>query len=170
MAKPPPLVVEHLQDTMNHQFLTLVEYKRVKYLTIVENVIDEEIHAYVLDQLEAEGIDQQWFMSVATRWFYGASDRYPLSFEFTKLGQGDVVRKALKTFNMNSASRVIGKLFVFNMNSKPKVRRRKVQALPAMLEVKLKGSTDKPAQKLGDHAQELPHRVKYDSEALSKSA
>jgi hypothetical protein len=143
MAKPPPLVVEHLQDTMNCQFLTLVEYKKIKYLCIVENVIDDEIHAYVLDQLEAEGIDQTWFMSIATRWFYQASDRYPLSFEFTKHGQGDVVKRALKTFNMNSASRVIGKLFVFKMNSKPKVRRRKVQPLPVMLEVKLKGLASK---------------------------
>jgi hypothetical protein len=166
MAKPPPLVFEHLQDELNMTFLTLIEYKKVKYLTIVENVIDEEIHAYVLDQLEAEGIDQQWFMSVATRWFYGASDRYPLSFEFTKFGQGDVVRKALKTFNMNSASRVIGKLFVFNMNGKPKVRRRKVQPLPAMLEVKLKGSTDKPPQKLGEHTQELPNRAEKHAQVV----
>lgn len=159
MAKPPPLVFEHLQDELNMTFLTLIEYKKVKYLTIVENVIDEEIHAYVLDQLEAEGVDQQWFMSVATKWFYSASERYPLSFEFTKHGQGDVVKKALKTFNMNSASRVIGKLFVYNMQGKPKVRRRKVQPLPAMLEVKLKGLGDQPPKNLRDHLDELPKRA-----------
>lgn len=127
MAKTPPLVFEHLQDEMNCIFLTLIEYKRVKYITVIENVIGDEIHAYVLDNLAAEGIDQQWFMSVAIRWFYGASDRYPLSFEFTKLGQADIIKKALKTFNINSTSRIIGKLFVFDTTVKPKVKRRKVQ-------------------------------------------
>lgn len=127
MSKTPPLVFERLEDTMNHQFLTLIEYKRVKYLTVVENVVGDEIHAYVLDNLAAEGLDQQWFMSVTTRWFYGASERYPLSFEFTKLGQSDVIKKVLKTFNINSTSRVIGKLFVYDTTIKPKVKRRKVQ-------------------------------------------
>jgi len=168
MAKPPPLVFEHLQDTLNMTFLTLIEYKKVRYLTIVENVIDEEIHAYVLDQLEAEGIDPQWFMSVATQWFYRASDRYPLSFEFTKYGKGDVVKKALKTFNMNSASRVIGKLFVFNMNSKPKVRRRKVQPLPEMIMVNLKTLANKPGQKQREHHEEVPQILKDHTKRLSE--
>lgn len=127
MSKTPPLVFETLETELNYQFLTLIEYKRVKYLTVVENVVNDEIHAYVLDNLAAEGLDQAWFISVTTRWFYGASDRYPLSFEFTKLGQGDVIKKVMKTFNINSTSRVIGKLFVFDTGIKPKVKRRKVQ-------------------------------------------
>lgn len=126
MAKAPPLVFENLEDPQNLQFLTLIEYKRIRYLTVIENVVDDEIQAYALDQLSAEGIDQDWFMSVSTIWFYGASDRYPLSFEFAKMGKADVVKKVLKTFNMNSTSRVIGKLFTYPINSKPKVKRRKV--------------------------------------------
>lgn len=127
MSKAPPLIFEDLENTMNHQFLTLIEYKRVRYLTVIENVVNDEIHAYVLDLLTAEGLDQEWFLSVATRWFYAASERYPLSFEFTKLGQSDVVKKVLKTFNINSLSRVVGKLFVYDTSVKPKVKRRKVQ-------------------------------------------
>jgi hypothetical protein len=138
MPKAPPLVFEELQDELNYVFLTLIEFKRVKYLTVVENVIDDEIHAYVLDTLAAEEVDPAWFLSVATRWFYSASERYPLSFEFAKLGQGEVIKKALKTFNINSTSRVIGKLFKFDMNAKPKVRRRKVQPIPERIEIKLK--------------------------------
>lgn len=160
MAKPPPLVFEHLQNELNCIFLTLIEYKKVRYLTIVENVIDDEIHAYALDQLEAEDIDQQAFMSIATKWFYSSSERYPLSFEFTKHGMGDAVKKVLKTFNINSASRVIGKLFVFNMQGKPKVRRRKVQPLPSMLEVKLKG-LDQPIKQLKEHLEDLSIRPQH---------
>jgi hypothetical protein len=138
MAKTPPLVFETIQNDLNYQFLTLIEYKRVKYLTVVENVLNNEIHAYVLDNLAAEGLDQQWFLSVATRWFYAASDRYPLSFEFTKFGRGDAVKKVLKTFNINSTSRVIGKLFVYETSAKPKIKRRKVQQYVEVASIKLK--------------------------------
>lgn len=125
MAKAPPLVFEQLEDVQNLQYLTLIDYKRTKYLTVIENVVDDEIHAYVLDNLAAEGIDQEWFLSVATIWFYGASDKYPLSFEFAKLKQSQVVMKVLKTFNLNSTSRVIGKIFTYPINAKPKIKRRK---------------------------------------------
>lgn len=142
MAKAPPLVYEELQDQSNHLFLTLVEYKRVKYLTIIENVVDDEIQAYLLDLLEAEGVDQEWFMTVARRWYYSAADRYPLSFEFAKLGKGDVVEKIRKTFNINSISRVIGRLFTYPMNTKPKVKRRKVVAISPAIEIKFKKKTE----------------------------
>jgi len=138
MAKAQPLIFETLEDQSNALFLTLIEYKKVKYLTIVENIIDTEIQAYILDNLAAEGIDQEWFMGVATRWFYGASDRYPLSFEFSKLGQGEVVKRTLKTFNINSTSRIIGKVFSYDINTKPKVKRRKVIPIPSSIEIKFK--------------------------------
>jgi len=140
MAKAYPLIFEDLQDQQNLLFLTLIVYKKVKYLTIVENVVDNEIQAYVLDNLTAEGIDQDWFLSIATKWFYSASERYPLSFEFAKLGQGDVIKKTLKTFNINSTSRIIGKLFTFSVNDKPKIKRRKVVLLPENIEIKFRKS------------------------------
>jgi len=140
MPKAPPLTFESLETSSNFLFLTLIEYKKAKYLTVIENVIDDEIQAYVLDQLAAEGVDQEWFLGVATKWFYSASDRYPLSFEFAKLGKGDVVKKVLKTFNFSSTSRVIGKLFNYALNVKPKVKRRKVQPIPESIEIRFKPS------------------------------
>lgn len=140
MAKAPPLVFEELQDASNLTYLTLIEYKKIKYLTVIENVVDEEIQAYVLDNLAAEGVDQEWFLSISTRWFYASSERYPLSFEFAKMGHGDIVRKVLKTFNINSTSRVIGRLFTFPINTKPKVKRRKVNTIPETIEIKFKSS------------------------------
>jgi hypothetical protein len=138
MSKSSPLIFEDLQSETNLIFLTLIEYKKVKYLTIIENVVDNEIQAYILDNLAAEGIDQEWFLGIAIKWFYAASDRYPLSFEFAKLGCGDVIRKSLKTFNINSTSRIIGKLFTFDINSKPKIKRRKVVAQSVTIDIKFK--------------------------------
>lgn len=141
MSKTPPLIFENLEDPQNLCYITLIEFKKQKYLTIVENVIEDEIQAYILDSLAAEGIDQDWFLSIATKWYYSASDRYPLSFEFAKLGEGDVIKKILKTYNINSISRVIGKLFVYPINTKPKVKRRKVNAIPEAIEIKFRKST-----------------------------
>ena len=136
--KIPPLVAEVLEDRSNYMFLTLIEYKKVKHLTIIENIVGDEIKAYALDSLAAEGIDQDWFMSVATRWFYSASDRYPLSFELTKLGRHDVVQKLLKTFSTSSVSRLIGRVFSYRIDEPPKVRRRRVKAVQQVTEIKLK--------------------------------
>lgn len=141
MAKAPALTFENLEDQSNLIFLTLIEYKKVKYLTVIENVVDEEIQAYVLDTLTAEGINQDWFLSIATKWFYASSERYPLSFEFAKQGQSDIVRKVLKTFNINSTSRIIGKLFTYPVNTKPKIKRRKVSVLSEAIEIKFKEPT-----------------------------
>ena len=138
MSKTNPLIFEELQDEKNLLYLTLLEYKKVKYLCVIENIVDTEIQAYILDNLSAEGIDPDWFLSVATKWFYSASDRYPLSFEFAKLGSGDVVRKSLKTFNINSTSRIIGKLFTYAINDKPKIKRRKVVPMPEIVDIKFK--------------------------------
>ena len=136
--KIPPLVAEVLEDQSNYMFLTLIEYKKVKHLTIIENIVGDEIKAYALDSLAAEGIDQDWFMSVATRWFYSASDRYPLSFELTKLGRHDVVQKLLKTFSTSSVSRLIGRVFSYRIDEPPKVRRRRVKPVQQVTEIKLK--------------------------------
>ena len=136
--KVPPLMFETLEGPENQVYMALVEYKKAKYLVIIENIVDEEIQAYVLDNLVAEGIDQEWFLSVATKWFYSASEKYPLSFEFAKQGKGDVVKKVLKTFNVNSTSRVIGKLFTYQLNAKPKVKRRKISVISEAVEIKFR--------------------------------
>jgi hypothetical protein len=59
------------------------------------------------------------------------------------MGQGDIVRKVLKTFNINSTSRVIGKLFTYPMNTKPNVKRRKVNVIPETIEIKFRNAERK---------------------------
>ena len=140
MSKIPQLIFEELQDTTNNAFLTLIEYKKVKYLVIIDNIVGNEIYAYVLDHLKSEDIDQDWFMKIATYWFYSASEKYPLSFEFSKCGKTQETKKILKTFNISSVSRIIGKLFKYELNTKPKVKRRKVVPVSDSIEIKLKNT------------------------------
>ena len=138
MSKTKPLIFEEFQDSSNHAFLTLLEFKKVKYLVVVENIIGDDVIVYVLDHLKAEDIEQDWFMNIATHWFYSSSEKYPLSFEFAKHGKTQDVKKILKTFNIGSISRFVGKLFKYELNNKPKVKRRKVVPIQEFIEIKVK--------------------------------
>jgi len=139
MAKKiPPLILENLDSNDNHAYLTLIVYKKQKYLVVVDNIVNEEISAFVLDIAETEDIDVNWFISVCNLWFYASSEKYPLSFEFAKLGQLDKVKRIIKTFNINSVSRIVGRIFMYNIQNKPKVKRRKIIPVPEYIEIKFK--------------------------------
>lgn len=139
MAKKiPPLILENLDSNDNHAYLTLIVYKKQKYLVVVDNIVNEEISAFVLDIAETEDIDVNWFLSVCNLWFYASSEKYPLSFEFAKLGQLDKVKRIIKTFNINSVSRIVGRIFMYNIQNKPKVKRRKIIPVPEYIEIKFK--------------------------------
>ncbi len=136
--KIPPLIFENLESNNNHAYLTLIVYKKQKYIVIVDNIINEEISAFVLDILETENIDVKWFLSICNLWYYQSSEKYPLSFEFAKLGQLDHVKRTIKTFNVNSISRIVGRIFIYNIHNKPKVKRRKIVPVPEYVEIKFK--------------------------------
>lgn len=140
MAKKnaPPLIIEHFQNRSNMMFLALIEYKKTTYLTVIDNIRGNEISAFVLDTAEAEDLDISWFVTVATRWYYESSEKYPLSFEFARLGQADAFTSILKTFKIDYVSRLVGKIFHFDLDRKPKIKRKKVQLIPSGVEIKFK--------------------------------
>lgn len=134
----PPLILEELQDQTNHLYLTLIEYKKEKYLTIVDNISGSDISAFVLDYAEAEDIDTAWLLSIATVWYYKNSDRYPFSFELAKLGVKNKVSPIMRVFNLDYVSRLIGKIFVYDLDAKPKVKRKRATVVPTTVEITLK--------------------------------
>lgn len=134
----PPLVLEEIQDRANHLYLTLIEYKKEKYLTIIDNISGSDISAFVLDVAAAEDVDLAWFLSIANIWYYKSSEKYPLSFEFAKLGVKNKITPILRTFNIDYVSRMIGKIFVYDIDSKPRIKRKRVNLIPSSVEIKLK--------------------------------
>lgn len=138
--KIPTLVVEHAEDTGNHFYLSVVEYRKENYLVIVDNINEEELGAYVLDLAAQEGVNLKELLSVVTRWFYGSSHRCPLSFEFSRLGLTPVTNKIYKTFELAHVTRLIGNDFTYEIFAAPKIKRRRVTMIPAGVEVKLKKS------------------------------
>lgn len=137
--KIPPLIIEHYMDTTNLCFVSLIEYKREQYLGIIDNITDTELSAFILSHAKPEVIGANDFIRFAIRWFYKSSGKYPLSFEFAKLGLSNKIQPLYKTFDLNYVSRVVGKPFIFeNLNAGTKIKRRRVVQVPEYVEIKFK--------------------------------
>jgi len=144
--KVPGLIVERAEDQGNYYFLSVLEYRRENYLVIVDNITDEEVGAYVLDYAQQEGMNLRDLISIVTLWFYRGSNRYPLSFEFSRLGISPATNRIYKTFELAHVTRLIGKDFRFDLHSVPKVKRRRVNKIPAGVEIKLKRASPQVVQ------------------------
>lgn len=136
--KIPPLVVEDIKDKANLYYLSLIEYKRENFLTIIDNITSNEISAYVLDYAQQEKIDMQHFLSIANHWFYKSAHKHPLSFEIAKLGLTSQLSPLYRSFDLNYVARVVGHPFSFDFTPRTKVKRRKAVALPASIEIRFK--------------------------------
>jgi hypothetical protein len=136
--KIPDLHIEFASDSGNYFYLTVLEYRRENYLVIVDNITEDAVGAYVLDFAQQEGVDMKSLISIITRWFYSASCRYPLSFEFSRLGIAPMTNRIYRNFELAHVTRLIGNGFKYDLFSAPKVRRRRVSLIPAGVEIKLK--------------------------------
>lgn len=138
--KIPNLIVERVSDIGSLYFLSMIEYKRDNYLTVINNIDEEEVGAYVLDFAQQEQINVQELMTVITRWFYQGSYYHPLSFEFSRLGLTPITNRIYKAFELTHVTRLVGNDFSYDLNASPKIRRRRASMIPAGVEVHLKKS------------------------------
>ena len=143
MAKKriPNLIVEKASDSGNYFYLSVLEYRKENYLVIVDNVTEDGVGAYVLDFANQEGIDLRSLISVVTTWFYRASFKYPLSFEFSRLGMAPHTNRIYKNFELAHVTRLIGNDFKYDLEAAPKIKRRRVNMIPAGVEIHLRKGT-----------------------------
>lgn len=135
--KIPELTFEIVQDSCNLLYLTLIEYKRETYLTIIDNITESEILALVLDYAQQENVDVRMLLSACNQWYYGNSEKLPLTVHFARNGLTRTISPLMKTFDVNYVSRIVGRPFVFNMEPK-KIKRRRIVPVPETVEIKLK--------------------------------
>jgi hypothetical protein len=137
--KIPPLIVEYFADTSNSCFISLIEYKREQYVGVIDNITDTELSAYILSHAKPENISVEDFLKLVVRWFYKSSEKYPLSFEMTRLGITNRTQPLYKIFELGYISRVVGKPFMFKeLNASTKIKRRRILPLPEYVEIKFK--------------------------------
>ena len=69
-GNPIPLIIEDHPDTYDgYPFITLIQYNKKHFLTIVDNSNDKVIKAYILDLCGPEGVDEEKIISVASNFF-----------------------------------------------------------------------------------------------------
>lgn len=124
--KAPELNIETVNERANMIFLSLLEYRREQYLVIIDNITPTEIGAYVLDFAEQEEIHVSSLLSLATRWFYGRSEKHPFSVDISRMGLTNKVSLIYRTFDASYVSRVVGQGFTYDNTGKAKVKRRRV--------------------------------------------
>lgn len=126
-----PLVIQpHPKEYGGYPFITLIQYMREHYLTIVDNYNGEQIKVYLLDRCESTGVDERKIIGAAYEWYENRRTRYPVSFEFAKCGLSDETAKIHTTFNIEFVTRVIGPLPKFAMEEIVSIKRRKKRGLP----------------------------------------
>ena len=138
-AKSVPLIIEsHPENYDGYPFITLMQYRQQHILTIIDNVDDKAIKAYVLDYCGPAGVNEELVITVAHYWHENTRERYPLSFEFSKRDLSDVVSPIYKKFNIDYVSRLIGPMVKFDMSEVKSTKRRRKKDVPEGLEVKQK--------------------------------
>ena len=75
---------------------------------------------------EQEEIHVSSRLSLATRWFYGRSEKHPFSVDISRMGLTNKVSLIYRTFDASYVSRVVGQGFTYDNTGKAKVKRRRV--------------------------------------------
>lgn len=135
-GNPMPLIIEeHPANYDGYPFITLIQYRDEHFLSIVDNADEKTINAFILDWCGPEGIDEDKFVRLVVDWWDNRRERFPISFEFSRLGITQETSRIHKTFNIEFVTRVIGPLPKFDMSDVTSVKRRKRKAVPKGMEV-----------------------------------
>lgn len=135
-GNPIPLIVEdHPEDYEGYPFITLIQYRNQHVLTLIDNADDKQIRHFVLDLCGPAKVNEEQLIEVATEWWEHKRERYPISFEFSRLGLTSEVGAIYRTYNIEYVTRVIGPLPKFEMSEVTSIKRRKRKAVPAGVKV-----------------------------------
>ena len=134
--KVVPLIVEpHPVDYNGFPFITLIQYRRLPMLVIVDNADDDVIKAFVLDWCGPEGIDEELLFEVATHWYNNNRFRFPISVEFSRRGLTSDTSKIYRALTTEFVSRVIGPVPKYPMTLVKSIKRRRRKSIPFGVEI-----------------------------------
>lgn len=137
-AHVPLLIEQHPIDYTGFPVITLVQYRKLPMLVLVDNMDNDSLKVFHLDMCGPEGVDETLIIEVANEWFTNNRTQYPLSVEFSIRGLTNISSKIYRTLNSEFISRVIGPVSHFPMNKVRSVKRRRRKALPPNIEIQYK--------------------------------
>lgn len=123
--KVPLISEDYPDDYTSYPFISLIQYGKENFLTIIDNSDSNYIHCYVLDLCGPEGIDEKTFLEMAEKWYDHGEVTYPLSIYFAKNGAAELTSKIKRKYNIEFVSRVIGPLPEFSMTGVSGIKRKK---------------------------------------------
>jgi len=115
----------HINSPANQFVLSFLDHDDSTYLVIVDNIRDDTLYAYVLDYADSEGLDPTKILAIAKEWEQTNSSKHPLSIEFSRLGLTYATSRIYKSFDIHNINRLHGRVFKYEFDTTPKIRRRK---------------------------------------------
>lgn len=123
------LIIEpHPVDYKGLPFITLIQYSKQAWLTIVDNIDKDTVRAFVLDMCGPEAVDEELIMSVAHDWYTNLQGSVPLSVEFARRGLTATSSKIYRTLNLEYVSRIIGPVISYPVDDVKRIKRRRRRA------------------------------------------
>lgn len=126
-----PLIVEpHPENYEGYKFITLIRYNDENTINVVDNIINKQIHTYVLDLCGPEEVNEQEFIEIALNWYAKELHKtYPLSVEMSRLGYSQKANRILRVFPVDYITRIIGPVVEYPMSGYSKCRKRKKRSV-----------------------------------------
>jgi hypothetical protein len=126
-----PLIVEpHPVEYTGYKFITLIRYNDENTINIVDNIVNKNIHTYVLDLCGPSEVSETDFVDIAFNWHESGNYlKYPLSIEISMLGYSHVANKILRSFPLDFVTRIIGPVTEYPMSGYSNCRKRKKKSI-----------------------------------------
>lgn len=128
MTKHAPLlkVEPYPSHYEGFQFLSLIQYNEKNILLIVDNILNNNVIGFVVEQCYANSLDPEVLLAKATAWRdQGLHLQMPLSIFLARYNLLDDYSVILKSYPIDSVSRIIGSIHKFEMKKSTRIRRKK---------------------------------------------
>lgn len=131
-----PLIYEtHPEGYTGLPFITLIRYNKTQQLTVIDEKINDIIHAYVLDICPTQNLDPQVFLQLVNVWYHNERDKIPLSIYLSRLNLTSTYSKIHRKFDIDFITRIIGPVYEYKTNIKPNIKRRKRKSISNTIEI-----------------------------------
>lgn len=136
-GNPIPIIVEaHPEDYSGYPFITLIQYRDIYSLLVVNDADDKHIEGYVLDLCGPAKVDEQQVIETASEWWEQYREQFPVSFYFSRNNLSGKFSGIFRTFQTEFITRIIGPMPAFNMAEAPTIKRRRRKPLTGLKVVK----------------------------------